>query len=270
MAHRARQTFAERTRLVATRSTLESLRMTQKHSVVFRLTIALAGCLLLAWACLFTVTLRARHNAKSLLVAVRAMEVNKTMVADVEPLLRRYHATIYTTKYDLQGHCASADMGYGIHIGNKTVSTLGLRFPFLRYFGLAPWGAGAVIFFEKGRVCSLNYGVAPETSGLGEDKKRFEMRIALISGKNEYNLYGHPRFGIRTIQIPSDATPMERSHAFAFNLACLTSFGGCRTVCQLLPLKPIWEDILARQQSELSTIPEEISQDPLCSAARQN
>lgn len=240
--------------------------MAQRHPVILRLILVVVICFLLAWASLFILTLRARYQSQSLLVAVRSMKVGAATLAEVQPVLARYPVT-NDSPSDFSGQCRSADAGYSISLGSRTVATLGLRFPFLRYLGLAPWGSGAEMFFENGRLCKLRYTVGVETNAPGKIRNRFNISTEeSFPGRNEYSFSGGgpAMFRAERIALPSDTTPRERARAFAYDLSCLTSAGGCRTLCQVLPLKPVWEDILARRPNQGMSIPADVLDDPLC------
>jgi hypothetical protein len=151
-------------------------------------------------------------------------------------------------------------------LATKWLRALAQDCPFLRYMGLAPWGAGADMAFDHGRLCLLNYSVGTIGTGLSKMTESFEIRAEESStAKTEYMIGGGGSASRRILQvnIPSDATSEERGRAFAFHLSCLTRLGGCRTVCDVLPLKPIWQDFVARNPG--IAIPSAVLTDPFCS-----
>jgi len=53
---------------------------------------------------------------------------------------------------------------------------------------------------------------------------------AFLRGFTEYGR----SLGVNVAASP-DASPTELQHALNFDLSCLTSFRGCRLICQLMP-----------------------------------
>lgn len=220
----------------------------------------------LAWAILFGINLRARYRAQSLVVLVRSMKPGSTVLEDVRPMLQRYGAKNLASTYN-PSNCRSADTGYSIELANNTVARLGWRFPFLRYVGLAPWGAGGEMFFDHGQLCFLRYSVGTVRSGPGQSIEPFEITTTESStGERLYDIAGGRNRLHRylVVDVPLNATPEERAHAFAFDTHCFTRMGGCRTLCEVLPIKPVWEDYLARTPG--ASIPADIQADPSCSS----
>jgi hypothetical protein len=212
--------------------------------------LTVAG-VLLAWAILFGISLHARFQAQSLVVAVRSMQVGSTTLEETRPILARYHAStlpaLYTDQY-------SADVGFSVHVGHENIEGLGERFYFLRYVGLAPWGAGAEIYFKNGRLCELRFSVGTEVNRKGDFREGFDLSTEQSLGKNEFVMSGghvtggsrYIFFRVHSIMLPADATPAERAHALAYDLSCVTRLGGCRDVSQVLALKTIRQDWDAR------------------------
>ena len=148
----------------------------------------------------------------------------------------------------------SADLGFDIDVRNENIESLRERFYFLRYVGLASWGAGAEMYFRNGRLCELRFSVGTEVNRKGDYREGFSLSTEQSIGKNEFGMSGgHVTGGSRymftrvhRITLPADATPDERVHAFAYDLSCVTRLGGCQDVGQVLALKRIREDYDAR------------------------
>lgn len=212
--------------------------------------IVVGAAALLAWMILFSIDLYAHSQAQSLVSAVRSMS-DATTLEEFRPTLARYRASTLPASWSAQ---YSADTGFDINVSNQTIAKLGLRFYFLRYIGLAPWGAGVEIYFRNGRLCQLRYTVATETSAKNQFREGFAISTEeSFPGKGEYFVSGShmtwngPYFcRVHRIKLPADATPGERAHAFAYNLSCVTSLDGCQDVNQVLPLRLIRQDIDAR------------------------
>ena len=203
----------------------------------------------LAWAILFGINLHARFQAQSLVAAVRSMQVGSTTLEESRPLLERQRAS--TLPASLTGQYM-ADTGFYIRVGHE--NWLRERFYFLRYVGLAPWGAGAEIYFRDGRLCELRFSVGTEVNKKEEFREAFSLTTEQSLGKNPFEISGgHVTGGSRYmftrvhhVRLPTDATSVERTHAFAYDLSCVTTLGGCPDVSQVLASKPIRQDWNAR------------------------
>jgi hypothetical protein len=206
---------------------------------------------LLPWAILFGLNLHARFQAQSLVEAVGSMRVGVTTLEDTRLLLKQYRAStlsdFYTSQY-------SADAGFDINVSHEDIENLRERFYFLRYVGLAPWGASTEMYFRNGRLCELRFSVGTEVNRKVDFREGFSLTTEQSLGKNEFEMSGgHVTGGSRYmftrvhhITLPADATSAERAHAFAYDLSCVTKLGGCRDVSQVLLSKPIRQDWDAR------------------------
>lgn len=218
--------------------------------VAAALALTAAGTFL-AWAILFGINLHARFQAQSVAAAVRSMQVGSTTLEESRPLLERYRASTVPASFTGQ---YLADTGFYINVGHANLERLGERFYFLRYAGLAFWGAGAEMYFRNGRLCELRFSVGTEVSRKGKFREGFSLTTEQSLGKNEFVMSGgHVTGGSRYmftrvhhITLPADATPAERAHAFAYDLSCVTRLGGCRDVSQVLAPMPIRQDLDAR------------------------
>ena len=130
---------------------MDAVTMRRIRWVVAAPVLTAAGAFL-AWAILLGVNLHARFKAQSLVVAIRSMQVGSTTLEETRPILARYRASALPASF-IGPH--SADIGFGISVRHETMEKVGERFYFLRYVGLAPWGAVTEIYFRKGRLCEL-------------------------------------------------------------------------------------------------------------------
>jgi hypothetical protein len=229
------------------------------------LLMAIMLCLI-AWACLFLASLRSRRQAQSLLVAVRAMKVGSTTLPEARHILSRYPVSDFQAR-STSSECLSADAGLVVGFSSTTSYRLGSRFPSLRYLGLADWNAAADMLFEKDRLCELRYHLFVEMNSPGKMRERYDISTEeSVSGRDPYVIAGGgpPIARAEVIILPSEATLSERTSAYGYDLSCLTSVGGCRTFCQVLPLKPVWEGIIARRPDIGMTIPQAVLDDPYC------
>ena len=179
------------------------------------------------------------------------MQVGVTTLEETRPLLKRYRASTLPALYTGQH---SADAGFYVNVRNESIENLRERFYFLRYVGLAHWGAGAEMYFRNGHLCELRFGVGTEVNRKADFREGFFLSTEQSLGKNEFDMSGgHVTGGSRymftrthDIALPADATSDERAHAFAYDLSCVTRLGGCRDVSQVLALKQIRQDYDAR------------------------
>ena len=205
----------------------------------------------LEWAIFFGINLHSRFQAQSLVEAVRSMQVGVTTLEETRPLLKRYRASTLPASFTRQ---YSADLGFDIDVRNENIESLRERFYFLRYVGLASWGAGAEMYFRNGRLCTLRFGVGTEVNRNGDFREGFSLTTEQSLGVNEFYISGgHVTGGSRymftrvhRITLPADATSDERAHAFAYDLTCVTRLGGCREVSKVLALERIRQDSDAR------------------------
>ncbi|MGB8581577.1 MAG: hypothetical protein WCD47_12205 [Candidatus Sulfotelmatobacter sp.] len=73
--------------------------------------------------------------------------------------------------------------------------------------------------------------------------------------------------GLSVVVTPR-ATPSEFQHALAFDLSCFTSFRGCRTLCQMMPLA--LQDAIQKGRIQGLLVPEVFEKEgelPACSEA---
>ena len=108
------------------------------------LALTAAGGFLL-WVILFGISLHARFQAQSLIVALRSMQVGSTTLEEARPTLTQYR---FSTVPDSFARSYSADTGFDITVGDKFIERLSERFYFLRYLGLALWDSDAAMYFR--------------------------------------------------------------------------------------------------------------------------
>jgi hypothetical protein len=216
-----------------------------------RTALALTAAALLLWATLFGVNLRRRFRAQSVVMALRSMQVGSTTLEEAQPILARYAAgtlpASFTSAY-------SADYGFWIGESNPIPDRLTDRFYFLRYLGLALWESDTEMYFRNGRLCLLRFSVWTEVTRKQEFRQGFRLETTQSLGQKEFVMSGgavtgghqYIFFGIHDVRLPADATPAERTHAFGYDLSCVTALGGCRDVSQILPYRSVRSDFDAR------------------------
>jgi hypothetical protein len=166
--------------------------------------------------------------------------------------------------------CAAADAFYSIRIAPDYLNRVGLTVPWLTRVGLKPWGAVALAGVKQGTVCYEEYSIGT----IGNYNQQLRGSVANTLSSNHSQPGGDEvgydvRFGVvRTytytlaVNITKRATEAEREHAFDFDLSCLTSFRGCRAVCELMP--SAWLDYQREAHENGWTTPPEELNDPRC------
>ena len=218
---------------------------------------------LLAWTFLFGSSVRERRQAEALLAAFQSMKTGSTTLNEVQPILAAYSVSNLAGP-SCGGHPASK--GYSISLADKKLFALETRLPFLRFLGLSPWGAGADLFFNEGKLCHLRFSVGTEITILDHTRGVVNMAAEESTPGREMLISsgGPPVNRILVVTLPGNPTPAQHSHAFAFHLSCLTQLGGCRDICQLLPLKPIWEDRVSYEPTQNIVIPQAVLENSYC------
>jgi hypothetical protein len=184
----------------------------------------------LAWSILFGLNLHARFQAQSLVGVVGSMQVGVTTLEETRLLLKQYRASTLSDFYTGQ---YSADSGFVMFESGEDIDNLRERFYFLRYVGLAPWGAGTEMYFRNGRLCELRFSVGTEVNRKRDFREGFSLTTEQSLGKNEFGMSGghvtggsrHMFTRVHHITLPADATSAERAHAFAYDLSCFTKLG---------------------------------------------
>jgi hypothetical protein len=246
---------------------------------------------LLAELTLFVANVRTRRQAESLLASLRALKLGTSTLQDAQQILVTYRAG----KIPPSSNCPKADTAYGILIWNHVIYNLALNHPVLLRVGLRPVSVSAALSFVGGRLCEFRYGpgalllgsqyplqigslraapminidaeTAVQASNTSQESKaeQYDIRYfqTLLRGYPE----GGFHLGMRVTVTPS-ASPLEMQHALSFDLSCFTSFRGCRTFCQMMPLAA--QDALRRQRTEGLPIPDVPKSEidyPACSEA---
>ena len=203
---------------------------------------------------------------------------------DAQPILEGYKA-----KKMFRGNCTRPSVGYGVYVGNNAISYLGLNYPLLLRAGVRPWGVSATLSFADGHLCGFTYSsssllagsqlprnhsnltdapaieISAQTTVEAIDSEPDSKRDNYQIGYFETLLRGFPfqgrTLGLRVdVTSKADASKLER--ALTFDLACLSSFRGCRTFCQIMPF--VSQDALERHRTEGLPFPEDEITFPDC------
>jgi len=206
-----------------------------------------------------------RSRAELLLADLRTIQVGRSTTQNVEAVVRLFPVE---PTGGSSSDCPGADRSYAIRVADDTVNRLGFSLPALQRLGVRPWGAVALILLDHGRLCSAEYSVGAST-GVDDQELRASTTIGSagdpLLGGRPYNVSaslvrGHLHL-FRVVVAPS-ATEEQRRHAFDFDLSCVSSFRGCRAVCELMP--SAWLDYLEERRANGWPMPPEEAQDPRC------
>jgi len=218
----------------------------------------------------FIVNVTYRYRAESLLSDLQTLRVGKSTTADVQRIMNRHGGS---TSPSYPSFCTPIDGAYDVWIGSQPIARLAQSIPFLRRFGLRPWGTAATVVLREGRVCFLSYSLAME-----DPKGNWEWQIESTLLPEQMNeVLGTEHHGYRTgtqdirnfrilrSEVTPQATEEQRREAFTYDLSCVTSFRGCRGRCQIAPL--VWEKVYRESINEGGKMPLEETSDPHCKFA---
>jgi hypothetical protein len=260
--------------------------MMKTHARLFLVIAAMLALILVAQLTLFVANLETRRKAESLLASLRTLKVGTSTLDDAQPILVAFNAEKMP-----HGNCSRPAVGYGIHLGNKTISYLGVNHTWLLRAGLRPWGVSATLSFADGHLCEFTYtssallagGQLPRKDANLTNAQAIELSAQTTVGavndepntkRDNYQisyfgtlLRGFPLSGRNLglqVNISSKADPSELERALTFDLSCFSSFRGCRTFCQIMPL--VSQDALQRHRTDGLPFPEDEIDFPGCSS----
>jgi len=132
-----------------------------------------------------------------------------------------------------------------------------------------------MFLLKDGLLCYLEYSVE-----IARGDKDQEVRASVTAqplGSDIFSDLQNHRYGIDdgvvrqyihrlAAAVSPEADPEEHRHAFQFDLACLTSFQGCRQPCEILPL--VWMDYVKRSRDLGWRLPQEAENDPKCASLK--
>jgi hypothetical protein len=225
--------------------------------------------LILAAGCVIRIIyLRDARRAEALLNDVRSLRVGESSASDVQGVVEKYGGFEYPGGSADPG-CPAPDNSYHAGVTHVLLNRFALRFPAL-WFVIRPRGVGAEFLLKSGRLCYLSYGVdtfpAPHQwlltvsgsmipVGSGEFPSGYNLPYRTLEATGNHN--------ILNAQATSDAPLEDRRKVFAFDLSCLSRFGGCRSACELLP--SAWLD----WQTQGHASPEQLNE-PWCERSAQS
>jgi len=207
---------------------------------------------------------RNRARAESLLRQVETIRVGGSTKSDVRRIFSGYPSEEFQA---LSSLCPHADSNLSVYVRSEFLNRISNALPQLRMIGLAPWGAGATVLFEQGKVCNFDYSFG---APLPDKSQELDVTLTgtLLEGEDSHVKFGSywSRYSLVRghihsfkVHISPDAIPDERRKAFDFNLSCVSRVGGCRAICEVMP-----SALLDYQRTEGSRLPPEELNDPRC------
>lgn len=182
-----------------------------------------------------------RQTARSILKDVYALRVGVSSTEDVERLVARHRHALR------ERHCETGRCSTLFEVYNTWLYRLKLE-PIARFFVGVDERDGTVNYIMVD--LSRNTGVFPTSpsGGIIEEYERVPDRMLKFS-KPPYwfpTPVGKPYL---SVALTSQASPVEREHAYALSLVCLIKLGGgCDLPCDYLPLA--WRDWQTELQRE--------------------
>jgi hypothetical protein len=227
--------------------------------------LLLAGFLVTAlWE--YLANLRAQREAERLLQEVRALKVNESTADDVKRIVARFGAV----ESPFPGYCDKIDSVQAIEVSSVDLNRIGRKMPAFRWFGNSAWQAQAHFAIGHGRLCFIEYSISANPS-----PPLAGTFFVLNATANYYLPYSQfPDFsygvGLRNLHYVHDlsaavtslGSDAEHQRSFDFDLSCLSRFGGCRSVCELMP--SAWIDYQKEVQEKGLDVPADELADPRC------
>jgi hypothetical protein len=210
--------------------------------------------------------LRAQHEAERLLQEVRALKIDKSTADDATRIVDEFGAV----EKPFPGYCDKIDSVKSIDVYSPSLNRIGRKMPALRWFGNSAWEAQAHFAISQGRLCFIEYTISanPSPSLAGT---LFVLNSTATYGlphsQNDDFSYG---VGLRNLHYFHDLSAAvttlgsaeDHRRTFDFDLSCLSRFGGCRGVCELMP--SAWIDFQKDAREKQVDAPADELADPRC------
>ena len=232
-----------------------------KRYTRFALWLAVAAVAALAAFCILLVVENwsSRRTAESLLRYVRSVKVGETTLADVKPILDRKgweEGGLRVSPPRCAGPTYSTGTGTPQLFWSVGLWIPGLMRWLVSVGFIRVWGATTNWVFEEGKLCEIYFRIT--VLGFRGESVGWEIRESTIArraydyhplyfGDNYYvviNPVVKPWIRSLWVRLTPQATAQERQLAFDVDLSCLTSFGGCKKLCKVMP--SAWRDSAVR------------------------
>jgi hypothetical protein len=239
-------------------------------NLVRRAAIGVLGLLLIVFfgtaICEYLANLRAQHQAERLLQEVRALKMDESTADDVKRIAHDFGAV----EMPFPGYCDKIDSVQSIEVSSSSLNRIGRKMPALRWFGNSAWEAQAHFGVEQKHLCFVEYTISANpspplagtyfvlnaTANYGRPHSQsdeFSYGVGLRDLHNFHDL---------SAEVTTLGTGEDRQRAFDFDLSCLSRFGGCRGVCELMP--SAWLDYQKEAKGKGRNIPPDELADPRC------
>jgi len=184
---------------------------------------------LILLACAEGQAYRARQFANAILSDVRKLRVGQSTYDDVSKVWANYKS-----RSSIEGNgCDRIQCILDFSSENKWLYDFGLV-PGARFAASLTVRQGVLIKISISLTSDPHYIATTDETLADPNVSAF-----VVGGKR---LISSPRYSYVWARITSAASPDQRQQAYAFNLTCLTKWGGCKDSNQLLPiLKPLSE-----------------------------
>lgn len=183
-------------------------------------------------------TIRAERRARRLLSDCRKLKIGVSTELDVLRIVHDYGGEAGALATDVCRNGTRTD--HSVAITSSSANWIGEHFPWLRPFSNRWWVAEALFAFENGHLCFVSYDVRTYLA----PRSRYNLWVSaaahsnsLVPDADAYGVSVGPKRNLEYFrtEVWANATPDQREHAFDFDLSCLTSWGGCRAGCELMP-----------------------------------
>jgi len=185
--------------------------------------LALASCIALA-SYIFAI----RRSASAAVAAVREMAVS----SDPDTALRDFKQK-FANGVRESAWCTPSDCGYELSITNRWLSASRL-FPYTEMLVRISHVRGLYI-------ANIDYRVAPR--GADGPVVHVQWDDCATECVENFSINPHGRSSSNThngiVELNRNVTPKQREAAFALKVNCLTKFGGCQGIAEMLP--QIWK-----------------------------
>jgi len=195
-----------------------------------RLLISIVGVVAVLFTVIVGDAFYTGHTAKVFLQDLRNLDAAGDRIAQFRILQRKYHDRTVGEK------CAGDICFDEIVIDNRFLSDLFPRTEIRTQFHL---DQGSLREFYM----TYTSGIFKENSPIVSVQESFVEFNPALSGEEDFDLNPHGRDQTQTwngiVVFGKSSTPKQKQAALELNLGCLTAFGGCKDISELLPA--VWK-----------------------------
>lgn len=216
---------------------------------------------------------RVRRNAESLLAKVAQWRVGDTTWSETRELRIRYAAQQHA---DLRITGAPPEQDYSIELSSSSLNYMAFRFPVLWKLGVRPSGVLLEFRYRNQRLTYMRYSFYSATFSPSGAPTQL---VAVVTETDADTSAGLPPYLVNYGERPSSFEPKgqehglgailtraanseEQSAGFGFDLSCLSSVSGCRTLCEMMP--SVWREAARQSTPNQIALPKEELGNPKC------